>query len=67
MHTLKMTIEGTTYHVHHNGDWSNTAIVNWNDATGTLQEVTLPAPLMAKCCKNAVLTTVVSKLEDLLG
>ena len=64
MHTQEVDVDGTTYYVHHNGDWSGDALVAWKDATGT-HEVKLPAKLFTVCSNNAVLDDVVSAVERL--
>jgi hypothetical protein len=64
MHTLRVEVDGTTYYVHHNSDWSGDAIVNWKDAKED-HEITLPGRILVACSKQELLDTVIRKIADL--
>lgn len=60
MHTMEITIDGTEYAVHHNGDWSGSV-----DLVGGGLSVSIPAKLFLAIGRNAVLQEVIGRVEDM--
>lgn len=78
MHTSHYTIEGYGHViVHHNGDWSGDAVVQWDprspqEVPGVVEfdnVVTIPAPLLIalskKAAKDAVIAHVIAAIETM--
>ena len=78
MHYTGVEVDGTTYHINHNSDWSGEAIITWRpphepaqmpEPYPEQQEVRLPGKALLKlgfeAAKRYITGELISKLEDL--
>lgn len=66
MHTMTKTVNGTEFHVSHNGDWSGDAIIMWQlEGEGKTRSVVLPGALLRACGRSAAIADAISALEGL--
>lgn len=65
MHTSTIEVDGITYRVHHNSDWSGEAIVAWRDKSGAQRTVELPGRVLAACGRRATVHAILDRIADL--
>jgi hypothetical protein len=65
MHTFEKVVDGVTYFVHHNSDWSGEALIVRAGELGGKVEYKLPGELLRACGRAAALEDAAKAIAEI--